>query len=84
MNKIGNQKSEIKNFRAFTLIELLTVIAIIGTLAGLTLVVTKPAQAHEIHQNRPGRTQSNRNRAGQLQGPLRRVSARQYQLMRRR
>jgi prepilin-type N-terminal cleavage/methylation domain-containing protein len=43
MNKIGNPQSEIKNFRAFTLIELLTVIAIISTLAGFTLVVTKPA-----------------------------------------
>jgi prepilin-type N-terminal cleavage/methylation domain-containing protein len=42
MKKTGNPQSEIKNFRAFTLIELLTVIAIIGTLAGLTLVVTKP------------------------------------------
>jgi prepilin-type N-terminal cleavage/methylation domain-containing protein len=41
MNKIGHPQSEIKNFRAFTLIELLTVIAIISTLAAFTLGVTK-------------------------------------------
>jgi prepilin-type N-terminal cleavage/methylation domain-containing protein len=44
MNNIGNQKPGIKNFRAFTLIELLAVISIIGVLAGLTLVVLKPVK----------------------------------------
>jgi prepilin-type N-terminal cleavage/methylation domain-containing protein len=41
---LGNRKSPIKKNRAgFTLIELLAVISIIGVLAGLTLVVLKPA-----------------------------------------
>jgi prepilin-type N-terminal cleavage/methylation domain-containing protein len=41
MNTIGKQQPDGQSLRAFTLIELLTVIAIIGTLAGFTLVVTK-------------------------------------------
>jgi prepilin-type N-terminal cleavage/methylation domain-containing protein len=45
MKKIENRKSKIENVRAFTLIELLLVIAIIGVIAGFTLVVLKPVKA---------------------------------------
>ena len=45
MKKIENRKLEIRNVRAFTLIELLLVISIIGVIAGFTLVVLKPVKA---------------------------------------
>ena len=45
MKKIENRKSKIENLRAFTLVELLVVISIIGVLAGFTIPVLKSAKA---------------------------------------
>jgi prepilin-type N-terminal cleavage/methylation domain-containing protein len=45
MKTIANRKSQIVNFRAFTLVELLVVISIMGVIAGFTIPVLKSVRS---------------------------------------